>query len=57
MKIIVLDCTDWKVKIVNNLPEKVDNNDYEIFLSDKYNFYSSNIQYMVVPELEIETFN
>jgi len=56
MKIVVLDFTDWKVKIVNNVPKESDIEDYETFLSEEYGFSISNIQYMVIPELEIETF-
>lgn len=55
MKIVVLDFTDWKVKIINCVPEKVENNDYELYLCNNYNLDISNIEYMVVPELEIET--
>jgi len=55
MKIIVLDFTDWKLKIINNIPQNIENDDYESFLSEKYNFSISDIEYMVVPELEIET--
>lgn len=56
MKIVILDFTDAKVKIINNVPEETDIENYEIFLYDKYGFKSSNIEYMIVPELEIETF-
>lgn len=55
MKIVVLDFIDWKVKIINNVPEKVENNDYEKYLYENYELSISNIEYMVVPELEIET--
>ena len=56
MKIIILDFADWKVKIVNNVPDESDIEDYETFLSEEYGFSISNIEYMVVHELEIETF-
>ena len=57
MKIIILDFTDWKVKIINNAPKESEIDDYESYLSEEYGFSSSNIEYMVVPEIEIETFN
>lgn len=55
MKILVLDFTDWKLKIINNIPKNIENDDYESFLYEKYNFNISEIEYMVVSELEIET--
>lgn len=55
MRIIVLDFSDAKVKIINNVPENIKNNDYEEYLFQNYHFKISNIEYMVVPELEIET--
>ncbi len=57
MKIIILDFTDWKVKIINNVPEKSDIEDYEEFLYKEYGLKHSSIEFMVVPELEIETLN
>ena len=56
MKIIILDFTDWKVKIVNNVPKESDIDDYEIFLHEEYGFSISNIEYMLISELEIKTF-
>jgi hypothetical protein len=56
VKIVVLDFTDAKVKIINNVPKESHIEDYEIYLYDTYGFRSSSIEYMVVPELEIETF-
>ena len=55
MKIIILDFSDTKVKIINNIPKNIENNDYEEYLLENYNLKSSQIEYMVVPELEIET--
>ncbi len=55
MKAVILDFSDWKVKIINNIPKEYQLDDFEIFLSEKYNFSISNIEYMLVPELEIET--
>lgn len=54
MKIIILDFSDAKVKIINNIPENIENDDYEEYLFKNYNLKISNIEYMVVPELEIE---
>jgi len=56
MKIVLLDFTDAKVKIINNVPRESDIEGYEIFLYDEYGFKSSNIEYMVISELEIEIF-
>lgn len=55
MKIIILDFTDAKVKIIQNIPENIKNNDYEEYLSKNYNLKSSQIEYMIVDEIEIET--
>ena len=38
MKIIVLDFTDWKVKIVNNISENIQVDEAEKLLYEKYNF-------------------
>lgn len=51
MKIIVLDFTDAKVKIINNVPK---NYDYDEYLFKNYNLKSSQIEYMIVENLEIE---
>ena len=53
MKIIILDFTDAKIKIINNIPKNIQ--DYEEYLYDNYLLSTSNIEYMVVEELEIET--
>lgn len=55
MKIIILDFSDMKVKIVNNVPENLQLDDYEEYLYKNYWLSASNIEYIVVPELEIET--
>ncbi len=55
MKIVVLDFTDWKVKVVNNIPENIQIDEAEQLLFEKYNFKYSSIEFMIVPELEIET--
>ncbi|MDD3793589.1 MAG: hypothetical protein PHI37_02160 [Candidatus Gracilibacteria bacterium] len=57
MKIIILDFTDGKVKIINNISENLQIEEIEDILIDKYNLKLSNIQFMIVPELEIETLN
>ncbi len=55
MKIIVLDFTDWKVKVINNVPKNIQVDEAEELLFEKYNLKTSNIEFMIVPELEIET--
>ena len=55
MKIIILDFSDAKVKIINDVPENIENDDYEEYLFKNYNLKISNIEYMIVSELEIET--
>lgn len=57
MKIIILDFSDWKVKIINNVKEKLQTEDFEIMMFEKYWLKTSNIEYMIVPELEIENLN
>lgn len=57
MKIIILDFTDWKVKIINNIKEDLQLEEAEILMYEKYWLSTSNIEYMIVPELEIETLN
>lgn len=53
MKIIILDFTDAKVKIINNVANNIQ--DYEEYLYENYWLSTSNIEYMVVADLEIET--
>jgi hypothetical protein len=57
MKIIILDFNDAKVKIINNIKENLQIEEIEDILVDNYNLKLSNIEYMIVPELEIETLN
>lgn len=57
MKIIILDFNDAKVKIINDIPKNLQIEEIEDILVDKYNLKLSNIQFMVVPELEIKTLN
>ncbi|MDD2907297.1 MAG: hypothetical protein PHH98_01520 [Candidatus Gracilibacteria bacterium] len=57
MKIIILDFTDGKVKIINNLKGNIQSEEVEILMYEKYGLSVSNIEYMLVPELEIETLN
>jgi len=57
MKVVILDFTDWKVKIVQNIPKAFQVDDVEEFLYKKYNFSTTNIEFMIVTELEIETLN
>ncbi len=57
MKIIVLDFNDAKVKIINDISENLQIEEIEDILVDKYNLKLSNIQFMIVPELEIQTLN
>ncbi len=56
MKIVILDFTDCKVKIVN-LENNIQCEEIETILSEEYGISTSNIEYMVVPTLEIETLN
>jgi hypothetical protein len=55
MKIIILDFTDWKVKIVEDVKENIQVDEAEELLYEKYNLKSSNIEFMIVPDLKIET--
>jgi len=57
MKIIILDFTDGKVKIINDIKESLQTEEAEILMYEKYWLSTSNIEYMLVPELEIETLN
>ncbi len=57
MKIVVLDFSDWKVKIINNLTEDIQVDEAEELLYKKYGFKHSSIEFMIVPELKIETLN
>jgi len=57
MKLIVLDFSDWKIKVVNNVSENIQVDEAEQLLFEKYNFKHSSIEFMIVPELEIETLN
>ncbi len=57
MKIIILDFNDAKVKIINNIKESLQIEEIEDILVDNYNLKLSNIEYMIVPELEIESLN
>lgn len=57
MKIIILDFTDGKVKIINNVKKDIQTEEAEILMYEKYWLSTSNIEYMIVPELEIETLN
>jgi len=54
MKIVVLDFSDWKVKIISNVPKNIQVDEAEEFLDEKYNLKTSNIEFMIVPELEIQ---
>ena len=53
MKIIILDFTEAKVKIINNIPKNIQ--DYDEYLYDNYWLSISNIEYMIVDEFELET--
>lgn len=55
MKVVILDFTDWKVKIINDLKDNVQIEEVDDILINKYNINISNVEYMIVPELEIET--
>jgi hypothetical protein len=55
MKIIVLDFTDWKVKIIENVKENIQIDEAEELLYKKYNLKTSNIEFMIVQDLKIET--
>ena len=57
MKLVVLDFSDWKIKIVNDISENMQTDEVEQLLYEKYNFKHSSIEFMIVPELEIETLN
>jgi hypothetical protein len=57
MKILILDFSDWKVKIIDWIKEGTQIEEVEELLYEKYNLKVSNIEYMIVPELEIETLN
>jgi hypothetical protein len=57
MKIIILDFTDWKVKIINDVNKNIQVDEAENLIYKEYWLSSSNIEYMIVPELEIETLN
>ena len=57
MKIIILDFNDAKVKIINDIPKNLQIEEIDNILIDKYNLKLSNIQYMIVSELEIQTLN
>ena len=57
MKLVILDFSDWKVKIVNGVSENMQTDEVEQLLYEKYNFKHSSIEFMIVPELEIETLN
>lgn len=57
MKIIILDFNDTKVKIINDISENLQIEEIESLLVDKYNLKLSNIEFMLVPELEIENLN
>lgn len=57
MKIIILDFTDWKVKIINWIKKDIQTEDAEILVYEQYWLSISNIEYMIVPELEIKTLN
>ena len=55
MKIVILDFSDWKVKIINNIKDNLQIEEAEEILVNDYDFKLSNIEFMIVPELEIET--
>ena len=55
MKIVVLDFSDWKVKVINNVSENIQIDEAEQLLYEKYNFKHSSIEFMIIPELEIVT--
>ena len=57
MKIIALDFSDWKVKVINNVSENIQVDEAEQLLYEKYNIKHSSVEFMVVPELEIENLN
>jgi hypothetical protein len=42
---------------VNNVSENIQVDEAEQLLFEKYNFKHSSIEFMIVPELEIETLN
>ena len=54
MKLIVLDFSDWKIKVVNNVSENIQVDEAEQLLYEEYRFKHSSIEFMIVPELEIE---
>ncbi len=55
MKIVVLDFNDWKIKILKNVKENIQVDEAEELLYRKYNLKSSSIEFMIVPDIEIET--
>lgn len=57
MKIIILDFNDAKVKVINEISENLQIEEIEDILVDKYNLKLSDIEFMIVPELEIENLN
>ena len=57
MNIVILDFTDGKVKVINNMEEGLQVEEVEILMYEKYWLSTSNIEYMIVQELEVEILN
>ncbi len=55
MKVIILDFGDGKVKIINHIEQGLQIEEVERILIEDYRFKLSQIEFIIAPELEIET--
>lgn len=57
MKVIILDFSDWKLKIIDNLDEDLQLEEAEKLMNEEYRINLDDVEYMIVNDLKIETLN
>lgn len=56
-KIIILDYSDWDVKVINWIKDNLQLEQIEDILIDDYNLKLSEIEYMICPDLIVKNLN
>lgn len=56
-KIIILDYSDWDVKVINWIKDNLQLEQIEDILVDDYNLKLSEIEYMTSPDLIVKNLN
>ncbi len=56
-KIIILDYSDWDIKVINWIKDNLQLEQIEDILIDDYNLKLSEIEYMIYPDLIVKNLN